>query len=141
MAQRKRRALHRAARNGRLTLVEFTPDLVSYLAAADLVVSMAGYNTTCEILSLGKRALFIPRVQVRAEQRMRAERLSAQGMAHMLLPDDLTPERLMDKVQASRAAPDPTVTLDMNGLPRVSEAIANLLANKSLCEMKEMTKT
>jgi predicted glycosyltransferase len=132
MAQRKRRTLRRAARNGRLTLVEFTPDLVSYLAAADLVVSMAGYNTTCEILSLGKRALFIPRIHVRAEQRMRAERLAARGMARVLLPDDLTPERLMAEIQASLAAPDPTVTLDMDGLPRVSEAIANLLANEPL---------
>jgi predicted glycosyltransferase len=130
MAQRKRRTLHRAVRNGRLTLVEFTPDLVSYLAAADLVVSMAGYNTTCEILSLGKRALFIPRVHVRAEQRMRAERLAARGMARVLLPDDLTPERLKVEIQTALASPDPTVTLDMNGLPRVSEAIANLLCSE-----------
>ncbi|MDZ7949825.1 glycosyltransferase [Nostoc sp. DedQUE09] len=35
---------------------EFTDDLMSYIAVADAVVAMSGYNTTWEILSVGKQA-------------------------------------------------------------------------------------
>ena len=59
-----------------VSLRQFIPNLPAYIAAADLVVSMAGYNTVCETLSLNKRAVLIPRMRVRAEQRMRAERLA-----------------------------------------------------------------
>jgi len=127
MAQRKRALLRRTARNGRITLLEFTPDLISYMAAADLVVSMAGYNTTCEIMSLQKRALLIPRVHVRTEQLIRAERLVERGLVHMLHPAELSPNRLAAAIKATLAAPPPTVTLDMNGLERIGQAVHDLL--------------
>lgn len=126
MPPRKREEL-RALRDERVTLVEFTPDLVSYLAAADLVVSMAGYNTVCETLALGERALLVPRTRPRAEQRLRAERLAARGMAHLLLPDALSPENLATAVARALAAPPPRVTLDLDGCARVSAALADLL--------------
>lgn len=128
MADGRRTLLRRAASIAGVTLLEFTPDLLSYMAAADLVVSMAGYNTVCEILSLGKRALLIPRIQVRAEQRIRAEALAARGLAAVLSPDDLTPQRLARAVADGLAAPLPQVDLDMNGLQAVSRAISALLA-------------
>ncbi|MER3459582.1 MAG: hypothetical protein C4309_14005, partial [Chloroflexota bacterium] len=109
-----------------LTLMEFTPDLVSYIAAADLVVSMAGYNTVCETLSLGVRALLVPRVRPRAEQRIRAERLAQRGCARVLLPEDLSPQRLADEIVAL-ATPPPAVRLNFDGLARASQAIAELL--------------
>jgi predicted glycosyltransferase len=129
MASHQRELLHHACKNNHLTLLEFTPDLVNYMAAADLVISMAGYNTVCEILSLGKRAVLIPRQSIRAEQRMRAERLAARGLARLLRPEELSPSRLMDEIQAGLAAgPLPAVNLDMSGLSRVSAAVADLLA-------------
>ena len=92
MPRAKRKALRQAVRNQPATLLEFTPDLTSYLKAADLVVSMAGYNTVCEILSMQKRALLIPRTRIREEQRIRAAALAKRGLAHLLLPETLTPE-------------------------------------------------
>ena len=53
------------------------PDSLNYLNAADLVVAMAGYNTTAEILSLGRRALLVPRSGPSAEQRLRASSFAA----------------------------------------------------------------
>ena len=35
----------------------------SHIAAADVVVAMGGYNSTCEILSQGKKAVLVPRVR------------------------------------------------------------------------------
>lgn len=38
-----------------LTVLDFTPRLYEYLTAADLVVSMGGYNTVVEILTANQR--------------------------------------------------------------------------------------
>lgn len=130
----KREMLIGAVRNDRLTLLEFTPDLVSYMAAADLVVSMAGYNTVCEVLSLGVRSLLVPRVRPRSEQRIRAERLAARGIVRMLLPEDLTPERLALEIKNSLASQPPRVTLDLNGLSRASRAILGLLESGTVLQ-------
>lgn len=130
MARGRRELLRAAARAKGLTLMEFTPDLVSYIAAADLVVSMAGYNTVCETLSLGVRALLVPRVRPRAEQRIRAECLAQRGYARVLLPEDLSPARLADEIVAALAAPPPEVRLNFDGLSRASQAIAELLQNR-----------
>jgi predicted glycosyltransferase len=46
----------------------------------------------------------------------------------MVLPDDLSPDRLMAEVQTALGAPAPIVKLDMDGLSRISRAIASLLA-------------
>jgi predicted glycosyltransferase len=127
MAHRQRELLRQTGDRSRLTLLDFTSDLTSYMAAADLVISMAGYNAVCEILSLGKRAVLIPRQSVRAEQRLRAERLAARGLARLLRPDELTPPRLRDEISAGLAGPRPAVCLDMHGLSRISAAIAALV--------------
>ena len=127
MAQRKRRLIRQAAQSEYLTLLEFTPDLMNYLAAADLVVSMVGYNSVVEILSLRKRALFIPRMSIRAEQQMRAERLAQRGLARLLLPAELTPARLLTEIKSAMALPQPAAVLNLNGLKQTSAAIGQLL--------------
>lgn len=128
MPQGKRALLNGSAGTDHVTITEFTPDMMSYLAAADLVVSMAGYNTVCEILSLGVRSLFIPRVKPRREQQLRAERLAERGLARVLLPDQLTPAHLAEQIEYALASPPPKVPLDLGGLSRVSQAISEQLA-------------
>ena len=51
------------------------------------VVAMGGYNTFCEILSLDKPALIVPRSVPRREQLIRASRGVALGLVSMLNPD------------------------------------------------------
>jgi predicted glycosyltransferase len=130
MARGKRGLLQQAARTEHLTLLEFTSDLTSYLAAADLVVSMAGYNTVCEALSLNARLLLVPRNQPRLEQQIRAERMAALGLARVLLPEQLTARKLAHEAEKSLNLPRATVALDMNGLARVASAIGTLLAGE-----------
>jgi predicted glycosyltransferase len=48
------------------------------------VVAMGGYNTFCEILSLDKRAILIPRVKPRQEQLLRANRAAEMGLVRTL---------------------------------------------------------
>jgi predicted glycosyltransferase len=47
----------------RVSVQDFCDDMMSLMAAADVVVAMGGYNTVCELLTLRKRALLVPRVK------------------------------------------------------------------------------
>lgn len=112
-------------------LIEFTDDLVSYLEAADVVVSMGGYNTVGELLSVKKRAIIVPRVKPVLEQLIRAERMAAMGLFQMLHPDDLTVERLMTLVNVELQAvgmPMPGIAqLDLEALPRIARRTLDLV--------------
>ena len=81
-----------------LRLVTFVEDMVDVMAAADLVVCMGGYNTLCEILSVGARALVVPRVEPRREQLLRAQAFEALGLVAMLHPDHLDPQTFSRRI-------------------------------------------
>jgi predicted glycosyltransferase len=81
----------------------FTGEFLSFLAAADLSISMAGYNTCMNLLAAEVPALVWPFAQ-NQEQRLRAERLAALGALRVLNEGDLEPDRLavlMDETMAS----------------------------------------
>lgn len=71
----------------------FTPDFMSFLAAADLSVSMGGYNTCMNILASRVPALVWPYPGDR-EQGLRAGRLEKLGALTVLREKDLLPARL-----------------------------------------------
>lgn len=71
----------------------FSEDFISHLAAADLSVSMAGYNTSMNVLAANVPALVFPFPQNR-EQGLRARRIEAMGSWKVLASGDLTPWRL-----------------------------------------------
>lgn len=87
------------------SFLDFSNDLVGLMASADAVVSMAGYNTICEILSLRKRAIVIPRVSPTEEQWLRAERLAPLGCLTALHPNELTPELMREHLERQLSAP------------------------------------
>jgi predicted glycosyltransferase len=99
-------------------LVSYVDDLQSTIAAADVVVSMGGYNSICEILSAERPAVIVPRVTPRREQLIRAEALSERGFFRTIHPDDLTPARLIAEIDdlLGRVNGD-TGELNLNGLP------------------------
>jgi predicted glycosyltransferase len=121
-----------------VTFLDFEPDLTKRYAEADVVVSMAGYNTVCELLSFARRAILVPRAEPVMEQLIRARLLAAQGLFDIIEPQDLTPETLMGRVLASfkPTAVDPT-PLDLDGLPRIRERVAALLQEESKCTQAE----
>jgi predicted glycosyltransferase len=111
----------------RVKLVEFTDDMMAFLNAADVVVSMGGYNTICEILTLRKRAVVVPRTRPVAEQSIRAERMSGRRLFRALDPDKLTPAALMlevlAQVESHRTGAHFEVDLDMDALPRIADFV------------------
>ena len=113
-----------ASQHERVQTMEFTDDMMAYLDAADVVVSMGGYNTICEILSLRKRAIIVPRVKPVSEQWIRAERMAARGLFRTIHPDRITPEILIKEVSAElsahRVCSHPSATINMEALPRIA---------------------
>ena len=102
---------------------------------ADVVVSMGGYNTVCELLTLRKRLIVVPRVRPVQEQLIRAQRMAAGGLLRMVHPDQLTPASLWQVVHAelaalSRGAPLPQLQA-MGGLPQVTKALFDLVDLKA----------
>ena len=104
-----------AARTGGIAVRQFTDDMSGCMAAADVVVSMGGYNTVCDILSLGVRAVVVPRVRPVAEQWIRARRMAELGWFRALHPDTLSAATLAHAIRAELDAPAgraPGVDLD-----------------------------
>ncbi|MGA9773563.1 MAG: glycosyltransferase [Blastocatellia bacterium] len=115
-----------------VTFLDFEPDLTKRYAEADVVVSMAGYNTVCELLSFARRAILVPRSQPVMEQLIRARLLARQGLFDLVEPQDLSPETLMGKVLAAfKPAAVAATPLDLDGLPRIRARVRALLKGES----------
>jgi UDP-N-acetyl-D-glucosamine dehydrogenase len=113
-----------------VTFVEFEPDLPLLLSQSDVVVSMAGYNTICELLLFGRRAVLVPRAEPVQEQLIRARLLAERGYFDMVEPDELTPELLMSRVFAALQSSPPgrsANAIDLDGLPRIRQRVHALL--------------
>jgi predicted glycosyltransferase len=79
-------------------MMESVNDSLSYISAADLVIAMAGYNTSVEILRVKKSAILIPRAGPSAEQRTRARLFADKRWVDMIDPDELTPDKLAQHI-------------------------------------------
>jgi predicted glycosyltransferase len=114
------------ARTDKLAKVEaitFDAHLENIAANAVGVVAMGGYNTFCEILSLDKRALIVPRTAPRLEQYIRALRAAELGLVRMLVDDG----QYDAKVMASGLRALPTQGLPSNVVvPGLLEGLDNV---------------
>lgn len=117
----------RLGNRGTVHFIDFTDDLPSYVGAADAVISMGGYNSVCEVLSLHKPAIIVPRVFPRKEQLLRAEVLSKHHLVDMIHPSDLAPRHLLQCAQQliwNPPAHRPTLLMD--GLSNVVHELRTL---------------
>src|SRR5262245_34182500 len=89
---------------------------------------MGGYNTFCEVLSLNKRALIVPRTEPRLEQFIRAQRAAELGLVSMLSDDGSYDPAVM--AAALRALPRQNLPSEvvvpglLEGLKNVSRLVA-----------------
>lgn len=106
--------------------VDFSRQVGRLIDAADVVVAMGGYNTLCEVLARGRRAIVVPRVQPRREQLIRAERFRDLGLVRVIHPDALTTRTLATVLDEELAAgePDSSHRLDFGGLRRALDVLA-----------------
>lgn len=110
-----------ATANGRLKVIEFLAEPLHLVRRADRLVSMGGYNTSCEALSFGIPWLIVPRTSPRAEQLVRAERLNELGIADFLLPNQLTPKAVTKWLERDSGKRNVGRIVDLNGLTHVSQ--------------------
>lgn len=131
MPKSTRQHLAASTKNGlNVRVVEFTTDMPGHMAAADLVVCMGGYNTMCEVQSVGRPAVVVPRVRPVEEQLIRARLLAERGQVTMIHPDDLVPDRLVEAIRYELAAgPHRGDELDLDGLERVEKCLAGLIGD------------
>ena len=100
MPKQKRKKVFKRARRLGVRTYHFYRQMEKIFAAADIVVSMGGYNTLCEILSQGTLSLVIPRETPRKEQLIRAQAFQRQDLVDYIRWGDFTPEILLQKLLA-----------------------------------------
>lgn len=126
--------LSQRAANLPIQMMESVNDSLSHIAAADLVISMAGYNTSVEILRMRRSAILIPRAGPSAEQRTRARLFADKHWVDMIDPDDLTPKKLAQRISYHFKHPveaNPNDPPNLNGASAAAALTLSVLASKS----------
>lgn len=125
-----------AAQRHNLRVLEYLAEPTLLLNQAERVIAMGGYNTTCELLSFGKRSLILPRIKPRREQLIRAEKLNSLGLIDYIHPDQLTSQALTDWLKLEAKPPKqegkiPKVRkhIDLKGLTRIPQFVDEILTS------------
>lgn len=128
-SERRNVLLERYGRLPDVEFREFEADMTTRYAEADVVVSMAGYNTVCELISFSQRAVLVPRAKPVLEQLIRAQKFAELGFFDYVEPEQLSPSLLMEKVlEGVQQGPINMPYVDLGGLPRIRERVHTLLA-------------
>ncbi len=126
--ERQRHFRERAERLRGIEVLTFDTHLELLMERAIGVVAMAGYNTFCEILSLDKRAILVPRVLPRREQVMRAMRAASFGLAQALDPEGpRDPGAMIAALRGIEDQPAPSergASAMLNGLGVITDLVA-----------------
>jgi predicted glycosyltransferase len=107
------RALQASNRKN-ITIERFTDHFPTWLAAADLSISMAGYNTCMNLVQTGIPALVYPFKQNR-EQRLRAEKLARKAPMTILAETDLKPGLFAGAMRRQLNRPRFSADIKLNG--------------------------
>ncbi len=132
--ERRRSFSERVARHPKLDALTFDNKIELLMQKAAAVVAMGGYNTFCEILSLDKRALIVPRTRPRLEQLIRAVEAERLGLVRVLSDRDgpRTPRRMAEALHALPRQPLPSQVVVphlLDGLDRIRERFAAVLSS------------
>lgn len=129
MDQNTHDQLARAGEAAGLTVRRVVPELRAHVALADCVVSMAGYNTCCDLMTFRRPNVLVPRDGPAQEQRIRTDRLREWSIARVVPAPDATPAHLATEIEAALHADEPpTAPVSMDGLDRAVDAFDAALA-------------
>lgn len=99
MPQADRDMLKRKAEGYPIQMFSSSDEVARYLQKASAVVTMAGYNSLCEVLAWGKKSLVVPRSGPSSEQRIRTRLFAERDLVRMLDPDELSPDRMAEDIK------------------------------------------
>ena len=126
----QREHLRELAKGCKARVLAHVDDHLSYMNAADLVVTMAGYNSLYQLLRLRKKGLVFPRSGPSAEQQTRARLCAERGLIDVVRTGELSSkglaERLMDDLgRTDYPLYDPT--FDTGGCRKAADRLAGHL--------------
>lgn len=128
--------IERVSRLEHVEVLTFDSHIEVLMARARGIVAMGGYNTFCEILSLDKQALLVPRSTPRKEQLLRASRASELGLVTMLDGDGPREWQVMsDALQYLPQQPSPSAANIhglLDGLATIHQRIKSLFEPRPL---------
>ena len=112
-------------RNDATTVKRFSNRFIDWLSAADLSVSMAGYNTSMNVLAAGGPGLMLPFDQNR-EQQLRLQKLTAAHPIRMVHEEDLKPALLAKIIDSQLGEPRFQTSVDLDGALKSAAIIEGL---------------
>ncbi|NVK44092.1 MAG: hypothetical protein HWE39_22845 [Oceanospirillaceae bacterium] len=116
-------------------MITFDAQLERLMANASGVVAMGGYNTFCEILSLNRPALILPRSHPRREQLIRAQNAARLNLVTLLDSDGpRTTGEMIEALQQLPRQPLPSVHQApgwLDGLDNVIRRVGELFEETS----------
>lgn len=111
-----------------VTVSTFSDDFLALLSAADLSISMGGYNTSMNILATGVPALVWP-YPGDQEQGLRAGRLAEMGLLKVLTEADFPPDRMVPLIEQALCTPGrATGSIATDGARQTARFIESMLA-------------
>ncbi|WP_374292436.1 glycosyltransferase family protein [Paenirhodobacter enshiensis] len=118
-----------AAAPPQVALFRFRKDFAQLLAGAQVSVSQAGYNTACDILRAGCRAVLVPYAAGgETEQTTRAAHLPAEVVTEA----DLSPDTLATAIGRALERPAASLPqLDLNGAANTAKLLRRMLEGGS----------
>jgi predicted glycosyltransferase len=111
----------------------FVPGLEKMIAAADVVVSRAGYNTVCEVLGSGTPAVLVPRHLHRDEQLIRARRLAEMHLARVVDEQEMEPYAMARAVhEGLEMGRRPCTSVRLGGLEETARQVSRMTSRSRM---------
>lgn len=108
--------------DARIRVESYTTEFMAWLTAADLSVSMAGYNTTMNVLQSGVPALLFP-FRRNQEQLLRLRAMAHKAPLMMLDQQDLQPEILAGHIRTQLLQKRFYAAVNLNGAAETARLI------------------
>ncbi len=105
---------------GTVDLVKFHPRVQEAMAGAAAIVTMGGYNSLCEAISVKTPTVVVPRTQPRLEQDIRSRIFAERGLVTVVPAGPDLATRLARAVASVARVPWPVRPIDLNGLDRLA---------------------
>jgi predicted glycosyltransferase len=109
-------------------VIDFTNNSLGLFQRSHLVITMGGYNSVCELLSMRKFPLILPRIHPREEQLIRARVFQSKGFCDYIHPSELNSDTLALKIRVMASIDRNAMpTFEANGIENVRKFIEETL--------------
>ncbi|MEM6445405.1 MAG: glycosyltransferase [Cyanobacteria bacterium P01_D01_bin.123] len=111
-----------------IVIERYTPHLLDYMRQADLSISMAGYNTTMNVLATGVRAMMMPFTgNGDREQWLRLQKLDRMGIVNAIQPEELVPEVFAEAIETCLRTKPTSASFDLAGAANTAAYLRQLV--------------